>query len=85
MIAAVEKAESLHRFAMSQGAHISTFKLMLSDAEGLELLDWFGEQHDNELLDLDIAEAKRTKNPWAVLENFQLLGFEVARATLELN
>ncbi len=79
MIAALEKAESLQRFAKSQGAHLSTFVLVLSDDEALELLDWFVEQHEqNDLLDLDVEDAKRRHNPWPVLEQFSLLGFSMA-------
>jgi len=79
MIAALEKAESLQRFVKASGAHLSTFVLALSDAEALELLDWFVEQHEqNDVLDLDVEEAKRRHNPWPVLEQFSLLGFCMA-------
>lgn len=81
--AAVEKAESLHKFAKSQGAQLSTFMLILSDAEALELLDWF--QHEmcgyNATFMLDLEIAHRTGNPWEMLPNFQLMGFEIGRTS----
>ena len=85
MIAALEKAESLHRFVLSQGAPLNTFQLALSDREGLEVLDWLQEQYDNELLDSDIAIARATGDAWKVLDGFTLLGFAIVRASRVLN
>lgn len=86
MITALIKAESLQRFATSQGAPLKSFVLCLSTVEGLELLDWFVEQNEaNELLDMDVAMAHRTKDPWRVLEYFQLMGFEIKPSNLVLN
>lgn len=74
--AAHEKAISLRRYALAQGAKLDTFQLALSLEEGIELLDWLEAQNpDNELLRDDVAQAKLISNPWAVLENFALLGF----------
>jgi hypothetical protein len=79
MIAAIEKADSLHRFAVSQGAHLSTFVVVLSDQDALELLDWFVEQYEfNSLLEMDVAEAKAKHDPWNVLSNFTLHGMSIA-------
>lgn len=86
MIAALAKAESLHKFATSQGCSLDTFQLVLSDTEGLELLDWFVEQYArNELLSVDVERAQRTRDPWPILDEFVLLGMHMARASLVLN
>jgi len=85
-IAAIEKAESLHKFATSSGMPISTFAVVLSEPEALELLEWYATQYaGNAEFDLDVDIARRTKNPWPVLDNFQLLGLEIAKANLVLN
>jgi hypothetical protein len=87
VIAAIEKATSLASFAKSQGAPLFTFALILSDSEGMELLDWFVSQQyePNELLDMDVALAKKNLDPWPVLQEFTLMGFSIARASLVLN
>lgn len=77
--AALAKAESLQRFARSQGAPLSTFQLAISDAEGLELLDYLVEQSPpNELLSADVALAHKKRDPWPVLTHFTLLGLSIA-------
>jgi hypothetical protein len=74
----LEKAESLYRFAQGQGSPLSTFKLILTAQEGLELVEYLVEQNEpNEMLELDAAEAKRTGDPFVILSNFQLLGMEI--------
>lgn len=86
MISALAKAESLHKFAQSQGCPLADFQLVLSDVEGLELLGWFVEQYArNELLSLDVERARRTRDPWPVLSEFELLGMRMLRASLVLN
>lgn len=85
---ALDKAESLARFAREQGAHLSTFKLALTNEEALDLVAWFVEQQGpfpNEVLIMDAQIAARTKNPWPVLENFNLLGLDIVPAALVLN
>ena len=80
-VAAIEKAESLYKFAQGQGAPLSTFKLILTAAEGLELVDHLVEQNaPNEMIELDAAEAHRTGDPFQVLSNFTLLGLEILPA-----
>jgi hypothetical protein len=71
---AFSKAESLRSFALSTGAQLDTFVLVLTDAEGLELIDWLVEENPDETLALDAAIAHRTGNPWEVLAHFQLIG-----------
>ena len=86
MISALAKAESLHKFATASGSPLEDFQLVLSDSEGLELLNWFVEQYArNELLSLDVQRAQRTRDPWPVLSEFVLLGMHMARASLVLN
>ncbi len=73
---ALEKAESLYRFATQRGAPTQEFQLTLSVPEGLELLDWFlGQYDENPLLMEDVAHAKRCGDPFPVLAHFTLLGF----------
>jgi hypothetical protein len=80
VIAALAKAESLYKFAQSQGAPVNTFVLVLSDSEGLELLDWFKPQFEqNEVFDLDLEAAHKSGNPWAMLPGFEVLGLAIAR------
>lgn len=82
MIAAVEKAESLARIAKEQGAPLSEFVLTLTKTEAFELLDhlgaggmgWFA---NHRALLIDIALAKVHGTPFEVLDNFQLLGFNI--------
>lgn len=77
------KAKSLGEFVAYQGAKQSTFMLTLSEEEAMELIDWYSEQYcDNEMLTQDVDIAKRTKNPWMVLENFRLLGFEMVKMSI---
>jgi hypothetical protein len=78
--AALAKAESLYQFAQSQGAPLKEFLVTVTDAEAAELLEWYAEQHEgqNELFDLDLAEARRTQNPWPILEHFNLKGLTIA-------
>jgi hypothetical protein len=86
--AALTKAESLNRFATEQGAPLSTFQLVLTNDEAMDLIAWFIEQQGpfpNEVLIYDAEIARRTKNPWPVLENFQLMGLAIVPANLVLN
>jgi hypothetical protein len=79
--AALAKAQSLHRFASDMGAPLTTFELVLTQAEGLELIDWLVEQNPpNELLSADVAHAHQVRDPWPVLNNFVLLGFHMTPA-----
>lgn len=76
--AALEKAESLYRFALAQGAKPAEYQLTLSNAEGIEILDWFVAQHENnQLLTEDVEAAKISNNPWDVLACFNLMGFSM--------
>ncbi len=81
---ALVKAQTLTRYAQARGAHLSTLQLTISDAEGLELLDWLlGEQpNPHPALIVDVELAHRAANPWPVLEHFRLLGLELAPRAL---
>lgn len=76
--AALAKAESLYKFALSQGAKPVDYQLALTTAEGIEILDWFVNQHENNELLLEDVEAAKVKNdPWDVLQFFNLMGFSM--------
>jgi hypothetical protein len=76
---ALERAKSLHRYAFSQGAGVTDFRLCLSNAEGMELIRWLAEEHDfdDEDMEVDIEAAKRRGDPWPVLNQFSLLGLRM--------
>jgi hypothetical protein len=81
---ALNKAKELYQFAMTQGAPLADFELMLTVEEGFELIDWlphsglFGSEH-LPTLEGDIELAKQEKNPWVVLDNFVLHGMRITR------
>lgn len=76
---ALSKAASLHHFAEAQGSPLSTFELVLSEPEAMELLDWYGAQYSgtNDCFDLDFEEAQLTHDPWPILSQFVLMGFRM--------
>jgi hypothetical protein len=84
--AAIERAKSLYRFALEQGTPPNTFVLTLTHSQATELLEWYATQYtgSNECFDLDVMIARRTQDPWPVLANFRLYGFEMAKQS-ELN
>jgi hypothetical protein len=87
---AEQKADSLAVFARGQGCALSSFELALTQKEAFELLDRLAAGSivavaDQALLVLDIEQAKRAGDPWQVLGNFQLNGFNMVRADLVLN
>lgn len=83
---ALVKAQSLYRFALDQGAPLETFQLALTDAEALEVLDWFREQMEsNVAFEVDWEIAHRTGKPFEMLENFQLMGLAIVPANRALN
>ena len=76
--AALVKAESLYRYAKEQGTPLSTFALAIDAMEAFELLDYLQVQNpENELLALDISDAKAKRDPWPVLGNFVLMGLSM--------
>jgi hypothetical protein len=77
-IPALEKAESLLNFAQKTGSPLNTFVVALSHTEAMDLLAYYEAQFDNELFHADVAEARRTNDPWPVLANFELFGFAMA-------
>ncbi len=86
-VAAIQKAESLHKFASHSGYPIDTFALVISDKEAQDLLEWYAEQYEgtNDAFDTDLAVARLTRDPWPVLANFRVLGLDICKATLVLN
>lgn len=85
--AAITKAQALNRFATDQGAPLSTFALVLTESEAMELMEWYVGEYGgtNELLEMDAAAARRTRNPWELLSNFTCMGLAIAPANLVLN
>jgi hypothetical protein len=81
------KAQSLHRFAADQGAPLKEFQLVLTEPEAMELVEWYAAQYggSNEVFDVDVEIARRTRNPWDLLSNFQCMGLAMAPANLVLN
>ena len=77
--AALEKAASLARHANYLGTKLQDFRLALTVAEGLELLEYYAAGHyaDSERFLEDLAFAKRTSNPFPMLENFSVHGMQV--------
>lgn len=76
---ALVKAESLFKFAQSSGAPLDTFILTLSEPDAMDLLAFYEAQYSHvELFVADVAEARRTNNPWLVLSNFELFGLRMA-------
>jgi hypothetical protein len=82
---ALVKAESLYKFAQSQGSPLDAFVLTLAHQEAMELLTFYEAQWGgNEVFMADLTEARRTDDPWPILSNFQLFGFSMApRSILE--
>jgi hypothetical protein len=75
---ALAKAESLWRFAQASGSPLSTFALALSHQDAMDLLSFYEAQFGHvELFVADVAEARLTDNPWPVLANFELFGFQM--------
>lgn len=81
---AMEKAKTLRRFAKMTGAPLQQYAVSITDAQGVELMDWFLTQADPRMVDRDslslaITEAKAHKDPWEVLQHFSLLGMSIER------
>ena len=76
---AVERAKSLYAYAQAQGAVLNTFVVTVKPEEAMELLEWYATQYEgaNEVFDLDVSIARRTKDPWPVLANFELWGMQI--------
>lgn len=81
--AAIEKAESLAKFAAHCGQPFKDFGLALTRAEAYEMLDFLadgGLGPPCELLLKDIETARQRGNPWEVLCHFNLHGFTLGPA-----
>lgn len=80
--AALEKAESLAKFAAHCGQPFRDFELALTRAEAYEMLDFLekgGLGQPCDLLLKDIELARQRGDPWEVLCNFQLHGFTMGK------
>lgn len=79
--AALVKAEALARHIKHLGCRQSEFELYVSPSEAQELLDWLPasglvDEYQVPLLEQDIAQARRAKDPWIVLGHFLIGGFK---------
>ena len=84
----IGRADALLTHAKYLGAPLKEFAVLVSLAEGFELLTWILEQRDDQtidqvLLQSDAAVAIATGDPWYVLEHFTLKGLPIFRALPE--
>jgi hypothetical protein len=80
--AALKKADALLAHARHCGCPLSEFQLALTVGEGYELLDYLvrsSSVQNRRLLEHDVEEAKLAGDPWMVLKDWKLHGFEVVR------
>jgi hypothetical protein len=82
--AALTKADSLLAHARHCGAPQAEFQVALTLGEAYELLDYLGTgalgvPRNMAALRVDIAEAKVAGDPWLVLKDWRLNGFELVR------
>lgn len=80
---ALHKAESLAHFATHTGSPLSEFQLAITRAEAYELLDYLeagGLGAPCELLLKDIETARRRGEPFELLCNFNIQGFQIGKA-----
>ncbi len=86
MIAAIEKAQSLAKFASASGCPLSSFALVLSQPEAMELMEQLVKDNPfNPLLHEDARIARAKADPFLVLQHFQCEGLDIMRAELVLN
>lgn len=77
------RARELVRHAGRLGGPVHLMQLIVTKAEGFELLAWLHEQNldnphmDCEMLAADIDEAKAKDDPHLVLQHFTLLGLSI--------
>lgn len=84
--AALEKAETLYRFALRDGSPLFNWEVTLTTSEAEELLDWLPESgmigpENLPLLQEDIAQARRAHDPWLVLKHFAFSGLKTRPLT----
>ena len=86
--AALEKARSLAAFAKAGGGVLAEFEVTLTQEEAFGLMEWI---HDSSglvaveglpQLEADMVVARRTNNPWVVLDNFTFYGLRTAPKAL---
>lgn len=79
---ALRKADSLLAHARQCGAPREEFQIALTLGEGYELLDYLvrtSSVANKRLLEADVADAKLAGDPWLVLKEWKLHGFELVR------
>lgn len=82
-VAAIQKADSLLRYAKHMGVKQQELILALTIGEAYELLDHmvrdgsFVCTSSRQLFEADVQRAKAECDPWAVLQHFELYGFSI--------
>ena len=80
-----ERATSLYQHAMHCGAPLEQFVLELTDAEAFAALAVLAAEYKNPALDMDLAVARAHNDPWPIMNNFLIGGFQVVRRQGELH
>ena len=90
---ALGRAEAVIRYANRLGARLSDFRVLVTDAEAFEALDWLvvtmeesaPTEINMDLLKMDIAQAKANGDPWPVVNEFTILGLTLERISESLH
>jgi len=83
---ALRKAEALAKHF--RGTRTAYAAVILTDREAWEFLDWYMERLPPESIPhfkADLADAKAFRDPWQMLKGFQISGFDVVRASVEMH
>lgn len=73
-----EQARSLLKHVEYLGGPRGSTELIVTASEGFELLEWFGKEHgDCELFALDLAEARKSGDPYPMLKHFTVYGMAI--------
>ena len=83
---AIERARQVLSHMRHLGGQLSEYCVTCTVDEGFELIDWLHEQaRENPsgvnlaLLEIDIAKAKRDRDPWIILDEYTVLGLPIKR------
>lgn len=83
---ALRKAEALANHI--RGSRTADAAVILTDREAWEFLDWYMTSLPRETVEYfrkDLAAAKAMRDPWPMLQGFQIKGFDVLRASVEMH
>jgi hypothetical protein len=84
---AVLKADALASHARYLGVPLNVFAVTLTTEEGFELIEYIlegglGRFVDETQIEADALSAKAQGDPWIVLENISIYGFEILKCTV---